>query len=194
MKKLLILAVVATLSFWGCSENSNLTGPTDAQSNQSFLKINTDNVSELSAEAKSALGVENVNTLNKSWLPSSTTKVVGAEGGNVRFLLADNGAYSLGKIGVDGSSFPGKTDLTISMLDDEIATLDITSSEKLAGTVELTVCFIGVDVEVGEDVDFAYLDGKDDPVHSGVIVGNGWVVVIKAQLDHLSRFGFTKRN
>ena len=192
MKKLLILAVMAALSFWGCSESTSLTEPTDVQQQQSFLKVNTDNVSELSVEAKAALGVENVNTLSKSWLPSSTTKEVGDEGGNVRFLLADKGAYSLGKIGVDGSSFPGETDLTISMLDDEIATLDITSSVQLVGAVELTVCFIGVDVEVGDDVDFVYLDGKDDPDHSGIIVGNGWVVVVKAQLDHLSRFGFTK--
>ena len=192
MKKLLILAVVAALSFWGCSESSNLTEPTDVQNQESFLKVNTDNVSELSAEAKEALGIENVNTLNKSWLPSSTTKVVGDEGGNVRFLLADNGAYSLGNIVVYGNSFKSDTELTISMLDEEIATLDITSTAKLKGTVELTVCFIGVDVGANEDVDFVYLDGKDDPVNSGIIVGNGWVVVVKAQLDHLSRFGFTK--
>ena len=184
MKKLLILAIVAALSFWGCSENSSLTEPTDVQQQQSFLKVNTDDVSELSVEAKAALGVENVNTLSKSWLPSSTTKEVGDEGWNVRFFLADNGAYSLGKIGVDGNSFPGETDLTISMLDDEIATLDITASVKLVGAVELTVCFIGVDVKVGDDVDFVYLDGKDDPDNSGIIVGNGWVVVVKAQLDH----------
>jgi len=192
MKKLLILAIVAALSFWGCSENSSLTQPTDVQQQQSFLKVNTDNVSELSVEAKAALGVENVNTLSKSWLQSSTTKVIGEEGGNVRFFLADNGAYSLGKIGVDGNSFPGETDLTISMLDDEIATLDITSSLQLAGTVELTVCFIGVDVKASDIVNFVYLDGEVDPDNSGILVGNGWVVVVKAQLDHLSRFGFTK--
>ena len=197
MKKLLILAVVATLSFWGCSENSNLTGPTDAQSNQSFLKINTDNVSELSAEAKSFLEFEGVSTLNKSFFPKKVKQLISAEkGGEINFELASKGAIAVGELVIEGGSFDKDTKVKIAMASEEAA-LDFTPNIDFndENPALLTVGFIGVDVQVGDIVSFVYIDknGQEGYVVSDeIIVGNGSVVVVNAQLKHFSRFGFTK--
>ena len=195
MKKLLIVVVVAALSFWGCSENSNLTGPTDAQSNQSFLKM-SDNieVSELSVEAKSVLGVDDVNTLSKSWLPKSVKKLISAEeGGTMRIMLADKGTYSIGKLNILAGSLSQDARVKIKIVAKEAA-LDFTPDVAFMGNpAELTVGFFGVDVNVNDDVKFVYMsDGQEFEVDGEIIVGNGWVIVVKAKLGHFSRFGFTK--
>ena len=193
MKKVLVLLVVASLSFWGCSENSSITEPNDVQSNQSFLKINNSDVSELSIEAKSALGSDGVNTLNKSFLPIEVIQTISAEGGEIRFLLADNQVYATGKLEIAKKSFSVDTPVTIAMVSTEAA-LDFFPNVDFKKSAELTVGFIGVDVKVGDDVDFVYMDGDEEVSvkNKKIIVGNGWVVVVKARLDHFSRFGFTK--
>ncbi|VAX25197.1 hypothetical protein MNBD_IGNAVI01-1088 [hydrothermal vent metagenome] len=194
MKKLLVLAVVAALSFWGCSENSNITEPTDSQSNQSFLKVNTDNVSELSAEAKAALKTDGMSTLSKSFFPSSVSVDVDAEeGASIRFILANSGTYSLGKLSIAGGAFAEDATVGIATVGGEAA-LDFTPNVQFATPAELTVGFIGVDIHAGDDVHFVYMVGDQEVevANSGIYVGNGWVVVVKAQLGHFSRFGFTK--
>lgn len=194
MKKLLVLAVVAALSFWGCSENSNITEPTDAQSNQSFLKVNTDNVSELSAEAKAALKTEGMNTLSKSFFPSSVSVDVDAEdGASISFILANSGTYSLGNLDIAGGAFAEDATVGIATVSGEAA-LDFTPNVEFSVPANLTVGFIGVDVHRGDDISFVYMDGGQEVevANSGIYVGNGWVVVVNAQLGHFSRFGFTK--
>ncbi len=193
MKKLLILAVVAALSFWGCSDSTSLTEPTSAQSNQSFLKITSNNVSELSVEAKASLEFEGVSTLEKSYFPSSVSAEISEDGGVIRFILADNGIYSIGKLSIEEDSFEDEVEVGVAMVDGEAA-LDFTPDAEFSDAAELTVGFIGVDVQAGDVVNFVYMDGDDEVAvdNSGIIVGNGWVVVIKAQLGHFSRFGFTK--
>ncbi|NOX65097.1 MAG: hypothetical protein GXO85_04680 [Chlorobi bacterium] len=194
MKKLLVLAVVVALSFWGCAENSNITEPTDAQSNQSFLKVNTDNVSELSAEAKAALKVDGISTLEKSFFSSSKSVEVEAEdGASIRFILANRGTYSLGRLGIAGGALAEDATVGIAMVNGE-ASLDFTPNVAFSTPAILTVGFIGVDVHAGDDVSFVYKDGTQEVevANSGIYVGNGWVVVLKAQLGHFSRFGFTK--
>lgn len=194
MKKLLVLAVVAALSFWGCSENSNITEPTGTQSNQSFLKVNTDNVSELSAEAKAALKVDRISTLEKSFFPSEVSVDVDAEdGASINFILANSGTYSLGNLGIAGGAFAHDATVGISTVGGEAA-LDFTPNVKFSTPAVLTVGFIGVDVHAGDNVSFVYMDGDKEVevANSGIYVGNGWVVVVKAQLGHFSRFGFTK--
>lgn len=192
MKKLLMLIVVVSLSFWGCSENSSITEPTDAQSNQSFLKVSSDiEVSELSVEAKSVLGVKDVNTLSKSWLPSSTAEVIGEDGGNIRFFLAEDGALALGNLGIAAGEL-NNTEVTVAMVPG-VAALDLTPDNDFATASQLTVCFLGVNLS--GDVDFAYIDEdgtQGEVVYDRIIVGHGWAVVVNAQLGHFSRFGFTK--
>jgi len=193
MKKLLILAVVAALSFWGCSESTSLTEPTDAQSNQSFLKVNSNvEVSELSAEAKSVLGVEDVNTLSKSWLQSSTGKLIGEDGGNIGFFLGYNGALTLGNLDIAANQFEVGTPVAVAMVPGAAA-VDITP-DKNPIDAQLTVCFLGVDLpESGVDFVYIQADGSlGTVVYDRILVGDGWAVVVKAQLGHFSRFGFTK--
>ena len=200
MKKLLILAVVATLSFWGCSENSNLTGPTDAQSNQSFLKINTDNVSELSVEAKSALELEISTVLNKIQNEDFIVETIdGKKGGKINFeLLSEDGNFtSVGVLKFRGNSFDGEEDISIA-IDPTIdaAALDLgPETIELNKSAKLTVAYIGLAVAQGDELFFKYIadDGTlDDVKHSGIIVGDGWALVKNAQIKHFSRFGFTK--
>lgn len=192
MKKLLILIVVVSLSFWGCSENSSITEPTDAQSNQSFLKISDHiEVSELSIEAKSVLGVDDVNTLSKSWLPSSIAKLIGEAGGTIRFFIAEQGALAIGNLGIAADQLEDGTNVTVAMVPGEAA-VDITP-DKDPISAALTVCFLGVDTEDG--VDFVYIDNDGSlgkVVYDRIIVGYGWAIVVNAQLGHFSRFGFTK--
>lgn len=194
MKKLLVLIVVVSLSFWGCSENSSITEPTNAQSNQSFLKISDDiEVSELSVEAKSVLEVKDVNTLSKSWLPSSVTEVIGDEGGKVRFLLSQNGALSIGNLRIAAGELNNNTSITVAMVPGEAA-LDLTPDTNFGTAAQLTVCFMGVNLP-SSGVNFVYIDEdgtKGDVVYDRIIVGYGWAVVVNAQLQHFSRFGFTK--
>lgn len=193
VKKLLVVIVVATLSFWGCSENSSLTEPTDAQTNQSFLKI-SDNieVSELSVEAKSVLGVDDVKTLNKSFLPSSISEVIGDEGGNVRFFLSENRALSIGKLGIAAGEL-NNTEVTVAMVPGAAA-LDLTPENNFSTSAQLTVCFMGVNLP-SSGADFVYIDEdgtQGEVAYDRIIVGYGWAVVVNAQLNHFSRFGFTK--
>ena len=198
MKKLLILAVVATLSFWGCSENSNLTGPTDAQSNQSFLKINTDNVSELSVEAKSALELEISSALTKIQSEGSIVETIdGKKGGKIKFELSKDDFTSVGILKFRGNSFDGEQPISITIDPSEnVAALDFGPNElELYKSAKLTVAYIELSVEKGDEVAFQYIaeDGTFDEVkHSGIIVGDGWALVKNAKIEHFSRFGFTK--
>ncbi len=194
MKKLLVLAIVATLSFWGCSENTSLTEPTNVQTQQSFLKVSDGQVSELSVDAKSALGIDGVSSLEKSFFPSEVSVDVEAEdGASIRFILANDGIYSLGNLGISGGALSEDATVGIAMVDGEAA-LDFTPNVEFSAPAQLTVGFIGVDVQRGDDVSFVYMDGDQEVevANSGIYVGNGWVVVVNAQLGHFSRFGFTK--
>ena len=93
MKKLLILAVVAALSFWGCSENSNLTGPTDTQSQQSVLNKTLDKTMEV---------------------------VFAADGGTIEFDLADGDVTCVGTLEIAPGSLSRDTKVKISMVLDNI--------------------------------------------------------------------------
>jgi len=194
MKKLLILAVVAALSFWGCSENSSLTEPTDVQQQQSFLKVNTDNVSELSVEAKSALGVDDVNTLSKSWLPSSVTKIIGEDGGVIRVLLAKEGMLSIGKLDITAGALNKSEKISVTLVNnDGLALFELGPELTYSTPALLTVGIIGVDVQAGQTINFKSVENPEEKiVFDNMIVGNGWVVLVKAQIEHHSRFGFTK--
>jgi len=198
MKKVLVLFVVASLSFWGCSENSSITEPNDGQSNQSFLKINTSDVSELSIEAKSALGIDEVNTLNKSFSDKKISQLISAEEDDViRFSLADKGVLSIGTLEIKGGSFVKDTKVKIAMASKEAA-LDFAPNVEFNDNnpALLTVVITGVDVPEDdyENIKFVYFEGNKEVLvdYDEIIVGKGFVSVVNAQLKHFSRFGFTK--
>ncbi len=188
MKKFLIFAVLISLSFWGCSENSDVVGPADTQQ-QEFLKVSNGPVSDLTIEAKEVLGIEKVNILQKG-LPSSTSKVV-ENGDEVPFLLGTQGVLSLGKLGIV-TGIDESDNVKIKLVsNNEVVALELKAGKSNPSS-QLAAAFIGVDVSAGDDVKFWYLDENEEIIPELLIVGNGWVVV-KAHLAHFSRYGFTKR-
>ncbi len=180
MKKVLLSLVFTTFMFWGCAENTSLTGPEKIESQNTFLKINA----------------EKASLMKKSEVSKT---IDGKRGGLIRINLAaeedDFGAR--GWLYFGRKSFDGKKVITVKT-DKEYAALDFyPEGIDLNKPARLTVLFKGLDLEENSDIDFQYIDenGNLAPVdYRKLIVYKklGWVIVIDARLNHFSRYGFTK--
>jgi len=188
MKKVLLTILLLGFGIWGCSENSNIVTPENNETEQSFLKVVNNNYSRLMK----------INTAET---------ITGEDGGKVLIdFESPDGLFSAkGKIKFKKNSFVGPADISVALSFDSegevIAALDFgPSSIELLKPALLTIKFKGIEFsenETDDDYDFFYIDisGKLAPVEYKKIVINkkkNWVKIVKAELEHFSRYGFTK--
>lgn len=180
MKKVLFIVALVSFGIWGCSENTNLTGPQKSETQQSFLKVATNNSSIL--------------------MKTSVSETIDGDiGGLIRINLesADEEFGAKGTLYFSEDSFEGIKVISISIAEG-LAALDFGPPEtNFDSPASLTLKFNGIDF--GDDdgeVDFQYMDGGElfTVDYRKLIVNrkHGWVMVIDAKLDHFSRYGFTK--
>jgi len=190
MKKVLLIIFALGFGFWGCSENTTLTGPENVQSQQSFLKINSGNSS----------------TLMKTTTNGGT--IFAAEGGKIKIDLESGSTSVKGRIKfkkknifTENGSKVESADITIDLaVNDDVAALDFgPSGLKLDKPAILTVKFTGIDFAEGataEDFNFLYLSGNElaQVEYKKIIIDkkHRWIKVVNAELTHFSRYGFTK--
>ena len=192
MKKVLLFIFILGLGVWGCSDNTNLTGPEKIDSQKSFLKT----------------------TPNSSSLLMKTTasKTIDGDFGGIIPLRLESNNEEYGAKGwlyFPRESFDGTEVISVSIANN-VAALDFSPSGiPLFKPARLTVKFNGVEFDDNQDdesdddleneskIDFRYIatDGSLAPVDYRKLIVNkkhGWVIVIDAKLDHFSRYGFTK--
>ena len=187
MKKVLLTILLLGFGIWGCSENSNIVTPENNETEQSFLKVVNNNYSRLMK----------INTAET---------ITGEDGGKVLIdFESSDGLFSAkGKIKFKKNSFVGPANISVALSFNAegkvIAALDFGPSEiVLLKPALLTIKFKGVEFsenEKDDDFNFFYIDGKElAPVEYQKIVINkkkNWIKIVKAELEHFSRYGFTK--
>ena len=182
MKKVLLFLSIFAFGIWGCSENTNLTGPEKIDSQQTILKT----------------------TSNSSAMLTKTTAsktINGDFGGLIPLNLEseDEETGAKGWLYLPRNSFDGEKTISVTVVDG-LAALDFEpSGTSFELPAHLTVQFNGVefDDDDTDDIDFQFIasDGSLVPVEYRKLIVNkkyGWVIVIDAKLEHFSRYGFTK--
>lgn len=180
MKKVLLIVALFGFGIWGCSENSNLTGPEKNDSQQSFLKVATNNSTML--------------------MKTTVSKEIDGDRGGIVWIRLESNDEELGALGAlwfKRDSFDGKDDISVTMVDG-LAALDFgPSGIALDKAAILTVTIKGLELNNDDDIDFQYFNenGELTPVEYRRLIVNkrrGSVTVIGAKLEHFSSYGFTK--
>lgn len=182
MKKVLFTLLIISLAFWGCSEDTNLTGPEKIDAQKSFLKVLP-------------------NSSNMLIKTTASKTIDGDFGGLIPLNLESvNEEYGAkGWLYFPRESFDGTETISVTIAND-IAACDFgPSGIQLDSPARLTLKFNGVEFNGDDDdeIDFQYIDsngGLATVDYRKLIVNKnqGWVIVIDAKLDHFSRYGFTK--
>lgn len=178
MRRIISFTFVALgLILIGCSDQSSLVGPAQQISQQ---------------QGRTLIDLP-VSSLDKSIKASE--KIDGAEGGTIEF----EGTLSNGKIKIEGSlvipagAFTGTRKISIK-------TDKTTASFKFgpSGTFDIPLLFSatisGLDLD-GNNVDFVYVGQNGELINivseaSGI--NDGVLYVVNAQLNHFSRYGWSK--
>jgi len=180
MKKVLLILLITGFGFWGCSENSNLTEPTNVENQRTFLKVDNAQISLLKS--------------------SEVSKVIDGDRGGIVFINLASEDEEFGAMGwlyFPRNSFDGKERIVISTNSD-VAALDFEPSGlQLDKPAVLTLKFSGLNINSADDIDFQYFDedGNLETVEYRRLIVNadaGWAIVVGAKLNHFSRYGFTK--
>jgi hypothetical protein len=180
MKKVLLIVALFGFGIWGCSENANLTGPEKSETQQSFMKVATNNSTML--------------------MKTSVSKVIDGDRGGIVWINLQSEDKEFGAFGAlwfKRGSFDGKENISVSLADG-IAALDFEPSGiPLDKAAILTATIKGLDLNDGDDIDFKYIDENGNLAsvdYRRLIVNKrrGWVTVIGAKLEHFSRYGWTR--
>ena len=178
MKKTIFVLALSIFLFWACSETTNVTSP-EQSNTEHLLKFKSNSNSSL---FKSTI-VQSIN---------------GETGGTIEINLesSDGDFAVLGEIVFPENCFVGTQDISISVAGD-LAALDFGPSLEFQNPVNLNLSLQGVDVNDNDNVGFQYIKDSGDlsPIEYNSIavsVDEGEVVVEQAQLNHFSRYGFTK--
>ena len=178
MKKTFFLLAISVFLFWACSETTNITSPEKSQT-EHLLKFKSNSNSSL---FKTAV-VQSIN---------------GETGGTIEINLeSTDGDFAVfGEIVFPENCFDGTKEISISVAGD-LAALDFEPSLVFQNFVNLNLSLQGVDVNDGDNVSFQYIEdsGNLSPIeydNIAVSVAKSQVVVEEAQINHFSRYGFTK--
>lgn len=190
MKKVLLIVLTLGIGFWGCSDNTSLTGPEKTDVQTSFLKVTDYNSSALMKKADPNTAVINAAKGGKVKI-SLKSESVSAKG-DLKFKK--NNTFTINEAEVESEL------ITVSLAGDGLAALDFEPDGlNLENPAILTVKFTGIDFDKDDkpdDYDFLYIDGdvlSPVPYQKIVIDKKGrWIKVVKAELTHFSRYGFTR--
>ncbi len=184
MKKLLLVVLALGIVFWGCSENTSLTGPEKADVQNSFLKVD-DNSSTTLMEKKTVISKE----------------IDGEKGGKVKINLKQGKVKAKGNLNFKKGVFSDEETIEVSLVGG-MAAFDFypESIEFNEGKhALLTVKISGIKFKKGdsvEDFDFFYIDSDKlyEVEYKKIIIDkkHKWIKVVDAQLTHFSRYGFNR--
>lgn len=186
MKKLLTLAALVSLFFFGCDQGTDITSPGETD-NHSYQLIKL--------PKKSGISVETIF--------SETEIIDGEKGGDIKikeeYIAADGHKVKIdGKLKVKKDAFIGEVSITFT-IDDQFAAASFSPGMTFDVPLELDLEFEGIDLEelnlVEGDYDFAFIgdDGHIEIIqYNGLHVkqDKGKIWVHKAELNHFSRYGF----
>ncbi|MBU0475985.1 MAG: hypothetical protein KKF62_17705 [Bacteroidetes bacterium] len=179
MKRVLLIVAVVSLGIWGCSGKTNLTEPGKDNAQNQILKFNSSPTSQLMKTAVSK-------------------KIDGKVGGKIEidFRSEDKSSSVIGELVFPANSFNGEKSISISLAGD-LAALDFEPSMSFNNSVSLSLSFKGVNVDDKDKVGFNYIgeNGKFYSVDYNTLIVNATeyeVTVDGAELNHFSRYGFTK--
>ncbi len=188
MKKLLILAVIATgLFLTGCSDlvTNNTSQP--VSSGKQIVKL------------PSKAGLSKASTL-------SVSKEVNGDRGTVMFLHGSytdangNDIRTFAELFVPRDAFDGTVNISMST-DNEYAGLDFAPHMTFDKPLSLTLSFSGLNLQqlgiTKENIGFYNVDDSGNLVeiqNHGILVNyeTGTITVVGAKLDHFSRYAFAK--
>ncbi len=188
MRKLSYIAALLLLSFVGCMQESNVTGPADGI-------VKTQPKTIIMLPDKADMNVEDVFT--------SAQSINGISGGEIH--LVKNYLGSNGKtVNIDckltvpaNSSFADSRDITMQVSDE--AGVDFYPSMTFSEPVILNFKISGLDLTGinPDDVEFYYVDQSGNlapTVNDGVTfdAATGTLNVINAQLPHFSRWAYAR--
>ena len=178
MKKTIFVLALSIFLFWACSETTNVTAP-EQSNTEHLLKFKSDSQS----------------SLFKSTISQS---INGETGGTIEINLASaDGEFAVaGEIVFPENCFAGTEEISISVAGD-LAALDFGPSLVFQNSVSLNLSLTGVDVNNNDNVNFQYIEDSGNLSaieydNVAVSVAESEVVVEQAQLNHFSRYGFTK--
>jgi hypothetical protein len=188
MKKVLLILLMVGFGFWGCSENTSLTEPTKIESQRSFLKV---------SNVQSSLLKE-----------SDVSKEIDGERGGIVFLnlqSEDEEYGAKGWIYFPRNSFEG-VEVISATINDDVAAIDFEPGGLVFDKpARLTLKFSGLefddddhdDHESDGEIDFQFINENGDLEtvdYRRLIINKraGWAIVVNAEINHFSRYGFTK--
>ncbi len=178
MKKTIFVLALSAFLFFACSESTTVTSPE---------KSNTEHLLKFKSNSNSSL-----------FKTTIAQSINGATGGTIEINLASSdGEFAVaGEIVFPENCFAGTEDITISVAGD-LAALDFGPSLVFQNAVKLNLSLQGVDVNADDNVSFQFIEdgGNLSPIEYNnvdVNVAEAQVVVEEAQLNHFSRYGFTR--
>lgn len=178
MKKIVILVALFSLIFLACSENTSINIP---ESNK------TDNLLKFKANFSHHLMKTEV-----------SQSINGETGGtiDINFTSSDGEFSVVGTLVFPANSFSGTEDISVSVAGD-LAALDFGPSMTFQNAAQLNLSITGVNVTADDNVDFKYIHGDGslssvDYADISVSVDDALVSVQDAELNHFSRYGWTK--
>ena len=186
MKKLLTLAALVSLFFFGCDQGTDITSPGEID-NHSYQLIKL--------PKKSGMSVETIFSMTK--------EIDGKKGGEIKIdesYVAEDGhtVQIYAYLEVKKFSFSGNVTITLTV-DDEFAAASFTPAMVFDKPLELDMKFEGIDLGnlnlTNGDYDFVFIDddGNTEVVdNNGVQVNENHskITVKSAKLHHFSRYGF----
>lgn len=181
MKKILLSSIFALLLIAGCSDNSYVNNP-ETQGVKSWLQINK---------------ISTDNSLEKSY---TFSKVInGAKGGELEFSKEKRNFSFEGVLKVYPGAFEGR-ELISAKVDAKNAYIDFEPSPFTFNVpAKLDFVLEGVDLSGinTEDIQFGYFDADNNFVPApydemSVNAEDGKLLIKGAQIDHFSRYGWTR--
>jgi hypothetical protein len=185
MKKIVLILILLTLVFFGCSQDSEVLSPTSSQTNSSIEK------QWITLSNDGGLSIEDTFTKTKK-------KASGDRGWNITFdHTFSSGVRIMGDLNCPKGAYDGRLTFSFTLRDD-VTTIDFNPSPFTFDIpVEYTIVYEGLDLTGinPEDVDFYYIvpDGslvKADYERLEVNISTGRLFVLDAKLPHFSRYGF----
>lgn len=202
MKTILTLSLFSIFLFIGCDRSSELTSPIGDSYNSNITTQLSDDQSDIRIDTVPIdSDGSNDNNLYSSKL------INGETGGEIIFVKTftnDEGKL----ISLNAALFipPGAFEGTVNIemvIDDKDASIDFYPEMNFTKDLSLNFWFIGIDVQAlgyteTAEIDFAYfaLDGETEIIESnfsGVDITINQIIVLNAQLDHFSRYGWVRK-
>jgi hypothetical protein len=185
MKYFLLVPILTAFILMGCAKENSIMGPqtSQQQSKSQWIKINH----------TPSLSVENTYTASKL--------IDGKKGGTITLsqVFKNDGNWALVKanLTIPKNAFTGTLNISYTV-NTETAGIEFSpSATSFAKDLNLDLIFTGINLSgySGTQLTFSYLDGNQivpaKYISANADVAGGMLVVVGAQINHFSRYGWS---